>query len=105
MKAKRITFWVAVFMLVSLLMVNVASAGWFKCTINRVGATSSGYIVYLTHNAASPVFTDRWFVLESTIGKELLSIALTAYANGKVLFINVPTTTAGSTIAGAYMMD
>lgn len=105
MKAKRITFLVAVFVLASLLMVNVASAAWYKCTINRVGANSSGYIVYLGDNAASPAFANRWFVLDPTIGKELLAIALTAYANSKVFYVNLTTIANGSTISEAYMRD
>jgi hypothetical protein len=104
MKAKRISF-LAVFVLASLLMVNVASAAWYKCTIKRVGANSSGYIVYLVDTKAAPAFTNRWFVLNPSIGKELLAVALTAYANNKIFYVSLPTITAGSTISAAYVMD
>jgi hypothetical protein len=105
MTAKRISFLVAIFVLASLLMVNVASAAWYKCTIKRVGADSSGYIVYLTDTKAAPSFTNRWFVLNPSIGKELLAVALTAYTNNKIFYVSLPTITAGSTISAAYMMD
>ena len=105
MTAKRISFLVAVFVLASLLMVNVASAAWYRCTINRVGANSSGYIVYLTDTKAAPSFTNRWFVLSPSIGKELLAVALTAYTNSKIFYVSLPSITAGSTISAAYVMD
>jgi hypothetical protein len=105
MTAKRISFLAAVFVLASLLMVNAASAAWYRCTINRVGANSSGYIVYLTDTKAAPSFTNRWFVLNPSIGKELLAVALTAYTNDKIFYVSLPTITAGSTISAAYAMD
>ena len=97
---------VAVFVLASLLMVSVASAGgWKKCTINRVGVNSSGYIVYLGDNAAAPAFTNRQFELDPAHGKELLAIALTTQANGKIFHVFFTSTVAGSIISEAYMMD
>jgi hypothetical protein len=105
MTAKRISFLVAVFVLASLLMVNAASAAWYKCTIKRVGADSSGYIVYLADTKSAPSFTNRWFVLNPSIGKELLAVALTAYANNKIFYVSLATITTGSTISAAYVMD
>jgi hypothetical protein len=102
MKVKRITFWVAVFVLVSLMMVSVASAAWYECTIKKVGSTPDGYMVYLRDNAASPAFTNRRFELSS---KELLAVALTTYANSKVFCVNLDTLTAGTVITEAYMTD
>ena len=105
MKAKRIFLLAAVFVLTSLLLVNVASAAWYACTITRVGATGASNIVYLTHDAATPLFSKRNFVLNSAKAKELLAIALTAYSSGKRLYVSLGSTAAGSTVAAAYMID
>jgi hypothetical protein len=105
MKARRVSLIVAAFLVLILLLASTASAAWYICTITRVGASGSNNIVYLTHSAADPQFTNRWFVLNPSIKKELLAIALTAYSSNKKLYVSLPTITAGSTIAGAYMMD
>jgi hypothetical protein len=70
-----------------------------------VGATPDGYIVYLKDTATTPRFGNRWFVLDPAHGKELLALAMTAYANGKIFYIGVETVTTGTTISTAYMMD
>jgi hypothetical protein len=105
MTARKVAIAVAVFVFASLLLANTASAAWYKCTITRVGATSDRFVVYLTDTAATPAFTNTWFVLHNTIKKELLAIALTAYSSNKKLYVSLPVVTAGSTIAAAYMMD
>jgi len=105
MKAKKICFLVVVLVLTSFLLVSIASATWYKCTIDRVGVGSAGYSVYLTDTAAVPAFTKKWFVLKADIGKELLAIALTAQVNGKIFWVNLPAITGGSIISDGFMLE
>jgi hypothetical protein len=105
MKTKKISFLVAVFVLTTLLLISTAFAAWYTCTITKVGANASAYVVFLTDTAATPKFTNRWFVLEPARAKELLAIALTAHANGKKLQVALGSVAAGSTVVGAYVMD
>ena len=65
----------------------------------------SGYIVYLKDTKAAHSFTNRWFVIDPSIGKELLAVALTTYTNNKIFYVSLPRYTTGSTIVAAYMMD
>jgi len=105
MRAKKISILGAVFVLTSFLMVNTAFAAWYTCTILKVGVTSTANIVVLTDTAATPAFLNRNYVLNPTIKKELLALALTAYANGKKLQVSLSSIAGGSTIAAAYMLD
>ena len=106
MKAKKICFLVGVLVLTSFLLVSIASAGWYYCTIDRVGVNSVGkYIVFLSDTAAVPAFTNSWYVLNPAFGKELLALALTAQVNGKIFYVNLSTITQGTTLVAAYMRD
>ena len=106
MTTKKISFLVAVFVLASLLMVNVASAAWYICSVNRVGGYEGGFVVYLTDTSTAHVFTDRYFYLDASHEKEYLALAITAYVNGKRLYVNLlPSNAAGSIVKVLYMMD
>lgn len=103
MKAKKISILMVVFVVMSLLLANTAFAAWFTCTIDKVGAQG---VIFVTDTAATPAFTNRWFKSDPTKAKEMLAVALTAYSNGKRLYISLPNPPVqGAQIAGMYIVD
>lgn len=106
MKARKISILVAVFVIASLLLASTAFAAAYKCTVNRVGSTTTSYIVYLTSDT-SAWSGSRWFRLPKVDkqGKEFLAIALTAYANGKKLQVTLATVDQGTEVSAIYILD
>ena len=56
------------------------SGNWYVCTVKAVGQSGTITQVQLTDNTAPATFTNRWFLLNATIAKQLLATGLTASA-------------------------
>jgi hypothetical protein len=84
---------------------NAATPPWFVCSIDSVGPASGTYYIWLTDTADTPVFTDRYFVLDANQAKQLLAVALTALATSKdvQVYLGSATPSAGYTIKIMYM--
>ena len=82
---KRIGKVLAIALFASVVWTSAATAapGWFTSEVKGVGFTSSGVAyVRLTHISGTPVFTNIWFkVVDASVQRELLAIALTAVSN------------------------
>jgi hypothetical protein len=78
---------------------------WFICSVDSVGPASGTYYIWLTDTADTPVFTNRYFVLDATQAKQLLAVGLTALANSKDLqvYLGSATPTAGYNIKIMYV--
>ena len=58
-----------------------AAQAWFLCELHLTGMNTLGStFVNLTDRAATPAFTNKWFMLSDSVSKEMLAIALTAVA-------------------------
>ena len=65
---------------------------WYVATVTSVGIISNGRLsLLMSDQAATPVFTKRWFIVQpnSPIKKELLAVALTATAMKSQVFVFV----------------
>jgi hypothetical protein len=84
--------------------IEKASAANYVCSVVQAGMTSGAAYIYLTDTAATPAFTNRYFLLDPTAQNQLLAIALTALANSKLIVTNFPgAPTAGNKIVYMYV--
>jgi hypothetical protein len=80
---KRIGMILAVALLVGMAWTSTARAtpAWFTCEVSVAGmAATNAVSVRLSDLAATPAFTNTWFLGSSLIAKEMLAVALTAIA-------------------------
>ena len=74
---------VAAIVLASVCFLTISAwAGEYICTVEEVGQGSPRVYIRLTDTAATPAFTDRWFVLPTDRANEMLAVALTAISSG-----------------------
>ncbi len=81
---------------------NADAAPWYTCTITRVGVTGTSYYAMLSDTNSTPAFSNRFFVLDPTMGKELLATVLTAFSSGSKLWCYIGDTTQYSLISDAF---
>jgi hypothetical protein len=81
MKKKALLVLVCV-MALTAFTAGIAMAGYYVCTISKVGCAGTFYMLTLTDTAATPAFTDRDFVIDAqAVGASaMLASALTAYS-------------------------
>jgi len=83
-----------------------AQADWFTATVTRTGMGGSSAFIALTDQAASPAFTDQWFIMSPSVQNAMLATALTAAANGSAVQVNIDAVgvpPAYSTVMSMYM--
>jgi hypothetical protein len=97
MKVKGLV--VALCLMLGVLAFSIGSANaaftYYTCTISAAGGISNGSVyIIVTDTAATPAFTDTYFVLDNSTGQanQFLAAALTAWASaGKVkVLLNTP---------------
>jgi hypothetical protein len=103
MKTKKLGLITLIVLSIVFLFALNASAGWYTCTINKVGPGWSNIYVSLTDNDTS-AFADRWFIAKSDTSKEMLAVALTAISNGLSVEVNLSGATQYSTINSMYVL-
>lgn len=73
-----------------------AANAWYGCSIKQVGTNDSLYMVMASDTAATPAFTNEWFMLDKSQGaeKNMLATLLTAISGGNyvTMYISAPTT-------------
>lgn len=81
------------------LAIGNAEAGWYTCTIQKIGSSDTTYLVSASDTAANASFMNRWFVIDKSQGmeKQMLATILTAFSNGSNVDLYVSTTAAYST--------
>ena len=81
-----------------------ASADWYTCSINQVGASGAKSLVRLTDSATTPAFTNNWFFIEGDAAKEMLATALTAISMGKSVRVNATGTSKFDDVTAVYIL-
>lgn len=105
MKIKKFTLATLIVVGMLTVMATAALALSFDCLVNQVGpGGATGFYVKLTDTAATPAFSNRWFVLRTDRGKEMLAVGLTAMANNKKVRVSMPSATEWSTISEFYLL-
>lgn len=83
-----------------------AHAGWYFCTVNRVGNGQGVDYICLTDANTTAAFTARWFVLDSANANQHLATSLTAASLGSQVQVYFPVAgvpPAYSTITSCYL--
>lgn len=83
--------------------VVAANAAWYTCNVNYVGPGGSTVYIQLTDTAATPAFTNTFFIPAATYAKEFLATALTAKANNMTVRVNVTAIAQYSAITNLYI--
>ena len=106
MKAKKMTLMVVVVLsIMVLLATNAISAtfNFYSCEVISVGPAGSTYYIKITDTAATPAFTNHWYVIPDAFKKEYLAIALTAMAGNMVVRIKVNPQAQYTDVAAIYL--
>jgi hypothetical protein len=102
MKTKVLMVALVCVMGLTMLSVGNANAGaWYNCTINAAGSVTvppGSYFVRITE--INGAFTDAFMWLDTTMAKEMLASALTAFANSTNVWVYLESTAAYSTAFG-----
>lgn len=105
MKMKKVALVSLVTFGLLVVMSTAALALTFDCIVTAVGpGGATGTYIKLTDTAATPAFTDRWFILRSDRGKEMLAVGLTAMANNKKVRAIMGSSSQWATINELYLL-
>ena len=103
MKLRKVSIALIVVLSIGCLFAATASAAWYTCTVNNVGATQSGVRVRLTDDGGG--FTNVWFEVAAAKDKESMATALTAMATVKKVLVQLNAITPFSSIYGIYLEE
>ncbi len=105
MKIKKFTLATLIVVGMLTVMATAALALTYDCIVTAVGpGGATGFYIKLTDSAATPAFTDRWFILRSDRGKEMLAVGLTAMANNKKVRAIMGSNAQWATINELYLL-
>lgn len=62
--------------------IATAQAGFYIVSIKATGATTGGSLIMCSDTAATPLFTNKWFVIDPSNSNPMLAAALTAVSAG-----------------------
>jgi hypothetical protein len=84
----------------------MADYHWLTCSVNAVGPTESGEIMFqLKDLGDSPTWKDwRWFMAAETLKREILSVDLSALAAGLRVYVDLKSPDEESRINRLYMV-
>ena len=82
-----------------------AAAGWFTCYATQVGPQNSLVYIRLTDNAATPAFTNSWYVFQNTNANVFAATALTALASGLKVQVYLTDTAQYSTVTAIFALN
>ncbi len=105
MKIKKLALTTLIVVGLLTVLATTALALTFDCIVTAVGpGGATGTYIKLTDTAATPTFTDRWFILRSDRGKEMLAVGLTAMANNKKVRAIMGSSAQWATINELYLL-
>ena len=103
MKTKKLGLITLIVLSMVFLFALNASAGWYPAIVMKVGVGGSTTIIKLTHDSATPAFTETNFIANSAKENEMLAVALTAMTNNMRVTVNISGTAPNSIIYNMYL--
>ena len=103
MKLRKISIALIVILSVGCLFAATASAAWYTCAVNNVGATQTGIRVRLTDDGGA--FSNTWFEVAPGKDKESMATALTAISTAKKVLVQLNSVAAFSELLGIYIVE
>jgi hypothetical protein len=82
-----------------------AAGGWFTCYVTQAGPQGATFMVRLSDNAATPAFTNTWYIFYNTNTNFYAATALSALASGLKVQVYVTDTAQYSTITSLFLLN